>query len=394
MAGRSAVISVIVTGEEQGLNKTFDEGAKSAKGFRDEIDKTSKGFDGLRDGADSSERRFIGLSDSIGGTGDVMEGFRTGNVAQLAMGMADLSGAVANLGADLLDWGKKAFEAGANAAKGMAASTAAAARNTGAWIANKAATIASTVATQAQTAAQWLLNAAMSANPIMLVVVAIAALTAGLVIAYKESETFRNIVNGAFDAVKAVVVGVYEWVRDNWPLLLAILTGPIGLAVLAITRNWDTIKDGFTAVKDWIGDRVTDVVGFFTGLPGRIASAGAGMFDFLKDSFRAAVNWIIDAWNGLEFSIPGFDPPGPGPKFGGFTLGVPDIPRLAAGGITTGPMLAMVGDNPSGHEAIIPLDRLGALGGTTIIIHGDVYGFDDFDKKVRDAQARNQRRGI
>jgi phage-related protein len=45
------------------------------------------------------------------------------------------------------------------------------------------------------------LNAAMAANPVGLVVVAIAALAAGLVYAYKKSETFRNIVDGAFEAV-------------------------------------------------------------------------------------------------------------------------------------------------------------------------------------------------
>ena len=37
------------------------------------------------------------------------------------------------------------------------------------------------------------------------------------------------------------------------------------------------------------------------------------------------------------------------------------IPALAQGGITTGPQLAMVGDNPGGREAIIPLDRLNKM---------------------------------
>ena len=49
-------------------------------------------------------------------------------------------------------------------------------------------------ATAAWTAAQWLLNAALAANPIGLVIVAVAALGAALVLAYTKSETFRNIV--------------------------------------------------------------------------------------------------------------------------------------------------------------------------------------------------------
>ena len=61
----------------------------------------------------------------------------------------------------------------------------------------------------------------------------------------------------------------------------------------------------------------------------------------IKSAFRAAINFIIDGWNGLQFKIPGFKigPVG----YDGFTLGVPDIPRLATGGIAMAPTLAVVG---------------------------------------------------
>lgn len=49
--------------------------------------------------------------------------------------------------------------------------------------------------------AQAALNAVLEANPIGLVVAALAALAAGLVTAYKTSETFRNFVGGAFQFV-------------------------------------------------------------------------------------------------------------------------------------------------------------------------------------------------
>lgn len=185
------------------------------------------------------------------------------------------------------------------------------------------------------TAAQTLLNVVMAMNPIGLVVIAIAALAAGLIYAWNNSETFRNVVTGAFNSVKSAVVGVWNWIHDNWPLLLAILTGPIGVAVLAIVSNWDTIKSAVTGVKDWIVGRWNDIVGFLTGLPDKIGAAASGMWDGIKEAFRGVINWVIDAWNGLKFTIPGFDPPGPGPKFGGFTLGVPTIERLHEGGTTT-----------------------------------------------------------
>lgn len=181
-------------------------------------------------------------------------------------------------------------------------------------------------ATKAYTAMQAALNVVMSMNPIGLIVLALVGLVAGLVYAYTASETFREIVNGAFGAVLGVVTGVWNWVSDNWPLLLAILTGPIGLAVLAITSNWETIKGGFTAVKDWIGQRIDDIVGFVTGMPGRITSAASGMWDGITDAFKSAVNWIIRLWNGIKFpslTIGGQDPLG---SFG------PSLPRVTIGG--------------------------------------------------------------
>jgi tape measure domain-containing protein len=198
------------------------------------------------------------------------------------------------------------------------------------------------IVTKTITVLQTIWNAVMAANPIGIVILAIIGLAAAFVYAYKHSETFRNIVTGAFNAVKNVVMGVYNWVRNNWPLLLAILTGPIGLAVLFISRNLDKIT------------------GFFTKMPGRIASAASGMWDGVKNAFRSAVNWIIGAWNGLNFSIhiPKVHIKGTNVDIGGGEIGfgVPTIPMLANGGIVTGPTIAMLGEG--GHpEAIIPLNR-------------------------------------
>jgi hypothetical protein len=76
----------------------------------------------------------------------------------------------------------------------------------------RAATIGQAVAQRAVAAAsrawaavQWLVNAALTANPIGIVIVAIAALAAGIIYAYKHSETFRKIVDTAFKAIKGAV---------------------------------------------------------------------------------------------------------------------------------------------------------------------------------------------
>jgi len=86
-----------------------------------------------------------------------------------------------------------------------------------AWeIGTKAVTVAQKIAavsSKVMAAAQWALNAAMSANPIALVIIGIVALGVALVIAYKKSATFRGIVNGAFHAVGAAASWLWDQIK-------------------------------------------------------------------------------------------------------------------------------------------------------------------------------------
>jgi len=74
----------------------------------------------------------------------------------------------------------------------------------------KAAQLVGAVATGVITAAQWLWNAAMTANPIGLVVLAVVGLVAGIVIAYNHFTTFRNIVNGVWDVLKGFLGIIFK----------------------------------------------------------------------------------------------------------------------------------------------------------------------------------------
>jgi hypothetical protein len=121
----------------------------------------------------------------------------------------------------------------------------------------------------------------MAANPITLVVIALAALVAAFVVAYKTSETFRNIVNGLFNA----------------------------------------IKTGVTASVDFLKGYLNTVLGFYKSIFNGIASLWNNSVG--KLSFKAP-DWI--------------------PGFGGKGFSVPKIPMLADGGIVTGPTLAMIGE--------------------------------------------------
>jgi len=181
-------------------------------------------------------------------------------------------------------------------------------------IAHAVATGAVTVATIAQTAATWALTAAVAAltSPITLIVAAIALFVGALILAYNKIDWFRNFVDTAFKAVLTAISFVFNWVKDNWPTLLAILTGPIGIAVKLISTHWDTIKNVaeivFNAVKDTIGSFVDtmkelpgmigsiigNVVNFYTELPGKILNvfknAGSWLFNVGKDIIQGLLN--------------------------------------------------------------------------------------------------------
>lgn len=201
------------------------------------------------------------------------------------------------------------------------------------------------------TAAQLAFNLAMGLSPMTWIIIGILALIAVIVVIATKTNWFQKIWHTAWSAISSAAKATWNWIKKNWPLILAILTGPVGLAVLFVTRKWNTI------------------VSFFSKLPSRIGKASAGMFDGIKTAFRSAINFIIGGWNGLRFGIPSIDThiPGVG-KVGGTSVGVPQIPYLAKGGHILGAGWAMVGER--GPEAVhlgagatvAPLTRGGAGG--------------------------------
>lgn len=126
------------------------------------------------------------------------------------------------------------------------------------------------MSTKLVTAAQWLLNAAMSANPIALVIIAIAALVAAFVVLWNKSEAFRNFWINLWDNVKAVASTAWE-----------AITGFFSAA-------WDTIK----AVWDV-------VLGYFQTLWAGIQTTFSVVSEVLSGFFSAAWNGIKAVWNAV-----------------------------------------------------------------------------------------------
>lgn len=181
-----------------------------------------------------------------------------------------------------------------------------------AYKAYELAQIAIKVATVAWTGVQWLLNAALAANPIGLIVIAITALVAGFVLAYKKVDWFRKGVDAALDGIlKAfhwlldAAKAVFEWIKKHWPLLLAILTGPFGLAALAVVKNWDKIQKAVSAVFSWIKKNWPLLLAIITGPIGLAVLAISKNWDKIKDLFNHGVDAIGHIMHGVWETVSG-----------------------------------------------------------------------------------------
>jgi TP901 family phage tail tape measure protein len=117
-----------------------------------------------------------------------------------------------------------------------------------------------TIATHLQTAAQWLLNTAMSMNPIGIVIAVVAALIAGIVVCWNKFEGFRKVVLGVWEVMKGFGNILKDFVIDRIKGLISGI-GAIGEAMAKLFSGdfedaWDSAKKGagdligYTAVKN------------------------------------------------------------------------------------------------------------------------------------------------
>lgn len=172
----------------------------------------------------------------------------------------------------------------------------------------------------------------------------------------KIKEIFTKLLN----AVKGVFKGIGKWFKktfsDAFGGVKTILNGIImfvkGIFTGSWKKAWQGVKKIFKGVWDTLYSVVKAPINLIIGAVNKMTSA-----------IESAVNWIIDGINSLSFDVPDWVP-GIGGETFGFdldTISIPEIPKLATGGLATAPTLAMVGDNRNAKadpEVISPLSKL------------------------------------
>jgi phage-related protein len=162
-------------------------------------------------------------------------------------------------------------------------------------------------ATKLWAAAQWLLNAAMAGNPIVLVVAALVALGAALVIAYTHSETFRRIVTEAWAAIKAVAMEVLGWLMANvpaaWAAIQAISASIWNAIVGIVTAVWGRIRGvvmtALGAVKALVQADLQIVKGIIDVVMGLIHGDWSRVWNGIKEITGGILNGIVALIRGV-----------------------------------------------------------------------------------------------
>ena len=186
--------------------------------------------------------------------------------------------------------------------------------------------------------------ALLAANPIVLVIAAIAALVAGFIYLWNNCEGFRNFwinlweniksfASSAVEAIKKFFTGFIDFIKGNWQGLLLLLVNPfvgafkllydncegfrqfwddlweklkalVSDAVDAIknflTGAWDFIKNGTTTAWNAVKTTISNV---WDGIKSGISNTVNGIKDTISGAWNAVKSTTASVWNGIKSAV-------------------------------------------------------------------------------------------
>jgi hypothetical protein len=249
----------------EGLSGAFS----AIKGGQKALSGLAAGLKDAEAGAQEGATVWTKMGSNITG---VFSAIKSGAVSAVKGGAAALSG----LKAGLTDT-EAAAQAGATVWTTMGSNIAGAVTAVKGW---SIWTKIAGAATKVWTGIQAAFDVVMDANPIMLIVIAVAALVAAFVLVVIKCKPVRDFFKALWRDLKTWFSEGINWIKSHWKLLPAIFLGPLGVVVTLVLTHFKQIKnlamDLWNNVKHLFSDGVNFVVGHWRLLATILATALLG----------------------------------------------------------------------------------------------------------------------
>lgn len=133
------------------------------------------------------------------------------------------------------------------------------------------------------------LNATMAANPIVLVVAAIAGLVAAFVVLWKKCEGFRNFWKNLWDGIKNVFNAVVTWFQQAAQTLVNIFQ-----------TAWNGIKKAWSGVGNFFKGIWQGITGIFKSADSWLSNKFGAAWTGIKNAFAPFVGYFQQIWNTVK----------------------------------------------------------------------------------------------
>lgn len=214
---------------------------------------------------------------------------------------------------------------------------------------------------KAVAAAQWLVNAAMNANPIGIIIALISALVAAFITLWNNSEEFRNFWISLWEkicsTVSFVINSIIEFFNSAWEKIKGVWNAAGGF----FSGILGSIKNIFGGIGDWFRNIFSGAWNVIKGVFSSWGSFFGGLWEAIKNKFSEIGTNIANAIGGavragINLINGAIDLINKIPDVGIGKLGNLNLPRLAKGGVLENGARAVIAGE-DGAEAIVPLER-------------------------------------